>query len=59
MRVKDCLNCRNCGRYTWSHPYTSASGRRVGMTHAYRWCRYYKLRCSEVKNCDFPAFIDD
>ena len=58
MRVKDCEKCKWSRRFTWSHPYTSASGRRIGMTHAYRWCMYHGIRCTEVKSCECKKHSD-
>ena len=58
MKVKDCIGCRFCKRFTGSHSYTSASGRRVDMTHAYRDCGYYYMRCAEVESCEYGKRSD-
>lgn len=52
MRARECEKCGWSVRKTWSHPYTPATGRTIGMTHAFRWCNYHGQRCADVKRCE-------
>lgn len=57
MRVAICERCEHYARKKWSHAHTGASGRRVGFTHAYGYCKKAEKRCSEVKAC--PKFAEE
>lgn len=58
MKIKDCEKCKWGVRKTWSHPYVPASGRRIGMTHAFMYCTWYEKRCADVKCCVCPKYRD-
>lgn len=52
MRVRDCMPCRFCKRYTWVDQYQPSGYHNIGMTHAYHKCEKHKKRCIDVKKCN-------
>ena len=49
MKVSKCEKCSCFERRTWSSSYKPLNYHRIGVSHAYGYCRLYSMRCSEVK----------
>ena len=49
MKVKECEKCKCYERRTWSSSYKPANYHKVGVSHAYGYCRLFNMRCSEIK----------
>jgi len=49
MKVSECEKCKAYERHTWTNSYKPANYHRVGVSHAYGYCRLVNMRCSEVK----------
>ena len=52
MKVKDCKKCKMYMRKVWSRYYIPRDFHPIGMSHAYAWCKLYRKRCREVKECE-------
>ena len=57
MRVSICERCEYYERKKWSHAFSSSSGKTVGYTHAYGYCKKEKIRCSSVLIC--PKYAEE
>ena len=49
MRVSDCAKCKYYERRTWSSSYKPSNYHQIGISHAYAYCRLFRMRCSNVK----------
>ena len=51
MKVKQCERCEKYERRVWSQYYEPRNYHPIGMSHAYGYCKRYKIRCLLVKKC--------
>ena len=49
MKVSECQKCKCYERRTWSSEYKPQNYHKIGVSHAYGYCKLFCLRCSEVK----------
>lgn len=51
MIVDNCIGCRYCERIVWTQEYKPANYHKIGINHAYYYCRKNNMRCRNVKSC--------
>lgn len=49
MKVSECERCVCYERKIWTTDYTPAHYHRIGMSHAYAFCKLFNQRCGEIK----------
>jgi len=58
MKVSACEKCNYYQRRTWVTSYVPANFHRIGVTHAYGYCKKYGKRCLEVQGKICPELCE-